>query len=116
LKVRHLLDVLVNDVGYEAITAKVKKDLSGLKVAPYYGCQVVRPRPSFDHPENPVTMDKLIVSLKAEVSDFAMKVACCGSSLVLSEEAIALGMIKKILENAVAGEHTASLRRAPSAR
>ncbi len=103
IRVRHLLDVMVNDVGYDAITAKVTKELNGLKVAAYYGCQVVRPRPSFDDPENPVTMDKLIISLKAEVANFAMKVACCGSSLVLSEEAVALGMIKRILENAVSG-------------
>lgn len=103
LKVRHMLDVFVNDVGYDAIAAKVKKDLSGLKVAPYYGCQVVRPRPSFDHTENPITMDKLITSLKAEVANFPLKAACCGSSLVLSEEAIALNLIKKLLDAASAG-------------
>jgi heterodisulfide reductase subunit B2 len=103
VRVRHVLDVLVNDVGYEAITAKAKKDLSGLKVAPYYGCQIVRPQFGFDHPDNPVTMDKLITGLKAEVVDFPLKTACCGSSLVLSDEAIALDLIRKILEAAVNG-------------
>jgi heterodisulfide reductase subunit B len=103
LKVRHLLDVMVNDVGYEAIAAKVKKDLSGLKVAPYYGCQIVRPRAGFDHTENPVTLDKLITSLKADVTDFPLKAACCGSSLVLSEESIALDLIKKLLDSALTG-------------
>ena len=44
LKVRHLLDVVVNDVGYEAIQSKVTKPLQGLRIAPYYGCMIVRPR------------------------------------------------------------------------
>ena len=103
INVRHILDVFVNDIGYEAIRARVKKDLSGLKVAPYYGCQIVRPRPSFDHSEDPVTMDKLITTLKAEATVFTLKSRCCGSSLVLSEEAIALELIKKLLDSAVAG-------------
>jgi heterodisulfide reductase subunit B2 len=103
LKVRHLLDVMVNDIGYEAIASRVKKDLSSLKIAPYYGCQIVRPRSGFDHPDNPVTLDKLITSLKAEVTDFPLKAACCGSSLVLSEESIALDLIKKLLDSALAG-------------
>ncbi|MBA7619817.1 8-methylmenaquinol:fumarate reductase membrane anchor subunit [subsurface metagenome] len=44
VRVRHLLDVVANDIGYDEINSKVKRKLSGLKVAPYYGCQVVRPR------------------------------------------------------------------------
>jgi heterodisulfide reductase subunit B len=103
IKVRHILDVIVNDIGYDAISAKVKKDLSGLKVAPYYGCQIVRPQPSFDHSENPITLDKLISSLKAEPSEFPMKAKCCGSSLVLSEQNTALELVKKILDSAKAG-------------
>ncbi len=103
VKMRHILDVIVNDIGYDAVTAKVKKDLTGLKVAPYYGCQIVRPQPSFDHSENPITLDKLISSLKAEPSEFTMKARCCGSSLVLSEQSTALELIKKILDSAAAG-------------
>jgi heterodisulfide reductase subunit B2 len=46
--VRHPLDVLINDVGLEAIKQKVVHPLRGLKVAPYYGCQIVRPYATFD--------------------------------------------------------------------
>jgi heterodisulfide reductase subunit B len=101
IRARHILDVLVNDVGYEAIQAKVKKPLSGLKVAPYYGCQVVRPKLGFDHPESPQSLDKLITSLGGEPTPFPLKSRCCGGSLIFSEEDLALDLIRKLLESAV---------------
>ncbi len=101
VKVRHLLDVITTDIGYDAIKSKVKKTLSGLKVAPYYGCQVVRPRFGFDDPESPQSLDKLVESLGAKPVNFPLKARCCGGSLIISEEDTALGLIRKILESAV---------------
>ena len=100
VRVRHLLDVFVNDIGYDAITAKVKKNLARLKVAAYYGCQVVRPKFGFDHPENPQSLDKLIQSLGGEAVSFPLKSRCCGGSLVISEENIALDLSRKLLDSA----------------
>ncbi len=100
VRVRHLLDVFVNDIGYDAITAKVKKNLAGLKVAAYYGCQIVRPKFGFDHPENPQSLDKLIQSLGGEAVSFPLKSRCCGGSLVISEENIALDLSRKLLDSA----------------
>jgi heterodisulfide reductase subunit B len=99
--VRHILDVFANDICEEDITAKVKVNLSGLKVAPYYGCQVVRPAPSFDDLEYPQSLDRLMQSLGAEVTPFPLKTRCCGGSLILSEENVALGLIRKLLDNAL---------------
>lgn len=79
--VRHPLDTLVNDVGLEAIKTKVVKPLTGLKVAPYYGCQIVRPYSTFDDHYNPVTMDNLLKALGAEVVTYPLKTKCCGGSL-----------------------------------
>ena len=100
VKVRHLLDVFANDVGPDGIAPRVKRDLSGLKVAPYYGCQVVRPAPSFDHPESPQSLDRVIQGLGAEVTPFPLKARCCGGSLIISEENLALELIHKLLDNA----------------
>jgi len=61
---------------------------------------MVRPRPSFDHPENPQSLDKLITSLGGEPVPFPLKSRCCGGSLIISEEALALDLIKKILDSA----------------
>ncbi len=101
IKVRHLLDVFVNDIGYDTIKARVTKSLAGLKVAAYYGCQIVRPQPSFDHPELPESLDKLLASLGAQPINFPLKARCCGGSLTMSEEDVALGLMKKILDSAV---------------
>ncbi len=102
VKVRHLLDVFANDIGYDKIKSQVKKDLSGLKVAPYYGCQIVRPGPTFDHPEYPKSLDGLVNSLGAEAVSFPLKARCCGGSLIIPGEDLALGLIRKLLDCATA--------------
>ncbi len=81
VQVRHPLDVLVNDIGLDAIKNRIKKPLSGLKVACYYGCQIVRPYAEFDDQRNPQTMDKLMQALGAETIDWELKARCCGGSL-----------------------------------
>ncbi len=79
--VRHPLDVLLNDVGLEALKQKVCRPLKGLKVAPYYGCQIVRPYSTFDDQFNPTTMDRLLEALGASVVRYPLKTKCCGGSL-----------------------------------
>lgn len=81
IPVRHPLDILTNDVGLDAIKQKVTRPLKGLKVAPYYGCQIVRPYATFDDQANPVTMDRLIEALGATVVKWPLKTKCCGGSL-----------------------------------
>lgn len=101
VRVRHLVEVLFNDVTPEGIAARVKRSLNGLKVAPYYGCQLVRPDYGFDDTENPRSLDLLVESLGAEAVPFPLKNRCCGGSLVIPEESLALGLIRKLLDNAV---------------
>ncbi len=81
VRVRHPLDILVNDVGLDAVRARVKQPLKGLKIAPYYGCQVVRPYATFDHQDYPVTMDHLLEACGAEMVPYPLKTKCCGGSL-----------------------------------
>jgi heterodisulfide reductase subunit B len=100
VRTRHILEVMVNDFGYDELRSKVKRSLNGLKVASYYGCQVVRPALSFDHPESPQSLDRLIASLGGEPVPFPLKTRCCGGSLIITEETLALGLIRPILESA----------------
>ncbi len=100
VRVRHLAEVLHDDITPESIESNVQKKLSGLKVAPYYGCQLVRPKYGFDDPELPHSLDRLVESLGAEAVPFPMKARCCGGSLITSEENSALELIHKILESA----------------
>jgi heterodisulfide reductase subunit B len=99
VRVRHLAEVLYSDITPEVIGAKVTKPLKGLRVASYYGCQLVRPN-GFDDPESPHSLDELVASLGADVVSWQLKVHCCGSSLVMPEQEVALGLVNKILRNA----------------
>jgi heterodisulfide reductase subunit B len=81
VRIRHPLDVLVNDIGIERVERQVTHPLSGLRVACYYGCQIVRPYCTFDDRHDPVTMGRLMQSLGAETVDWPLKTRCCGGTL-----------------------------------
>ena len=81
IRVRHPLDVLANDVGFETIKAQVSRPLEGLRVACYYGCQLVRPYADFDDAHEPVVMDRLISALGGTPVAWPLKTRCCGGSL-----------------------------------
>jgi len=100
-KVRHPLDVLVNDIGLETVKAESESKLAGLKIAPYYGCQIVRPDGFFDDRENPTTMDRLFEALGGEIVDFPVKLRCCGGMLMTTFQEVALKLNREILEAAV---------------
>jgi heterodisulfide reductase subunit B2 len=100
-QVRHPLDILMNDVGINLILQKAKRSLNGLKIAPYYGCQIVRPGKGFDDNENPVLMDKLFNKCGGNVVYFPMKVRCCGGMLMTTFEETALKLNKELLSCAV---------------
>ena len=77
------LQIMVEDIGLEAIAGKVTHVLPDIVVAPYYGCILNRPPAvaQFDDPENPVSMDKILEAVGVKVSDFAFKLECCGGRL-----------------------------------
>jgi heterodisulfide reductase subunit B len=81
VRIRHPLDVLLNDIGLETISAQVLRPLTGLRVACYYGCQIVRPYAEFDDQHSPCSMDALMTALGAEVVDWPLKTRCCGGAL-----------------------------------
>jgi len=78
VRVRHFLDIVVNELGEEEIRARLKHPLGGLKVACYSGCQLSRPFDDTDHPEFPELMDRLAGWLGAEAVPFPMSAKCCG--------------------------------------
>jgi heterodisulfide reductase subunit B len=102
VRVRHLLDIIVNDVGYDVVAARVSRPLTGLRVAAYYGCLVVRPGYGgvFDDPEHPTTMDRLLRVLGAEVVDFPLRAQCCGGHMTQISQEVAYEMIRRLLKNA----------------
>ncbi len=98
--VRHMLDVIVDDIGETAVRDKVVRPLAGLRLAPYYGCQVVRPVSNGDSPEYPMKLDHLLGWLGAEVVDYPVKAHCCGGHMTQISEPQAFELIRRLLQNA----------------
>jgi heterodisulfide reductase subunit B2 len=103
--VRHMVEVLIEDFGYEEIKKHVKRPLEGIKIAGYVGCQTNRPfgiaGESF---ENPLYLDKLTEILGADpVKNYDKKVSCCGGALAFSEPEKSQALIKDIIGAAYDG-------------
>ena len=99
VNVRHFLEVLLEDVGIASLQDKFTHTLSGLKVACYYGCLLVRPQEitQFDNPENPVCMDRLINVMGGESLDWPHKVECCGAGLALTRPDVVVNLADAII-------------------
>jgi len=101
VKVRHLIQVLVEDVGFDCIKESVVKPLDGLKVAEHNGCHVLRPAKyvGFDDPENPVLLKRLIQATGAKCLDYMYKTDCCGAPVVGVNDKIPLYLAGDKLRN-----------------
>ncbi len=98
VKIRHIMDILINDVGLEAIEARVTRRLSGIRVAPYYGCQFSRPMGDFDDVQFPTTMDQMFQTMGADViTDWDTKTDCCGGMMMLTKRDGALRLCHELL-------------------
>jgi len=104
VKVRHLLEVLLEDLGLETIEQRISHSLNGLKIAPYYGCLLVRPPEvtRFDDPENPTSMDRLVTALGGDSLDWPHKVECCGGGLALTRTDVVVKLTDSIIRMAQA--------------
>ncbi|MCD6384284.1 CoB--CoM heterodisulfide reductase iron-sulfur subunit B family protein [Candidatus Sumerlaeota bacterium] len=98
LNVRHLFEVIITDIGLEEIRQSVRQELNGMKVASYYGCQLVRPYGLYENKEMPQKMEELVEILGGEALEYPMKVKCCGASLIASAPDIALVLIRDLLK------------------
>jgi heterodisulfide reductase subunit B len=104
--VYHLMQVFVDHVGLDAIKAQVTHPLSGLRVAPYYGCHLVRPRKekqSVADVAGPRLFEDLISALGAVTLNYPYRLRCCGGSLIATCRKAALGMLRDLLQSAAAG-------------
>ncbi len=98
-KVKHLLEILDGDYGLERLSAAVKKPLTGLKVACYYGCLLTRPPgvPQLDDAEAPTIMERIIEAAGAQTVPWSHRLECCGASFTLSRPAVILKLTGDIL-------------------
>lgn len=95
---KHLLWILIEDYGMDKLLSLVTRPLHGLRVAPFYGCYIVRPTEALDiadHPERQTSLETLIQTLGATVVDFAGKTRCCGFPILTINEKNSVAMVAK---------------------
>ncbi len=102
-EVVHWFELLRDEIGFDKLRAAVKKPLKGRKIAPYYGCLLLRPSETlaFDSPENPTVMEDFIRALGAEPVRYAMRNECCGGYLTLEDRDAAKKRSAAVLSSAV---------------
>ncbi|MFC1938575.1 CoB--CoM heterodisulfide reductase iron-sulfur subunit B family protein [Chloroflexota bacterium] len=102
IEVVHLLEVLRDDIGWKALSDRVKVPLKHLKLAPYYGCTLLRPQEvAIDQVERPTILHQLLQALGAEPIDFPFTAKCCGGFQVVGNREVALESAWNILSSAV---------------
>jgi heterodisulfide reductase subunit B len=101
IEVRHLINVFVEDVGLPEIKKRVTNPLAGLRVAPYYGCQVMRPQKNSEDVEQPRFFEDLLSAIGAAPVDYPPRLRCCGGSLIVTNRKAALAMVRDLLQSAV---------------
>jgi len=101
VKVYHPLEVFL-EMGMDKIREKIRKKLSGLKIACYYGCVLTRPPKicQFDNVEDPQSMDSIVRTLGATPIEWSFKTECCGVSMTLTRSDIVLKLSNDILREA----------------
>lgn len=101
VEVRHFLQLLRDEIGWEKVWKNVKSPLNGLNVAPYYGCMLTRPKEiGLDDPHDPSVFDDLIEALGANPVDFAYDSECCGSYNTVDKADVVLDKTETITSGA----------------
>ncbi|MBM3934258.1 MAG: heterodisulfide reductase [SAR202 cluster bacterium] len=93
---KHLLWAIIEDIGIDKLKAQVVKPLKGMKLAPFYGCYIVRPSAALgfaEHPEREDSLEQVIKAVGAEVVDFRGKTLCCGFPILTINQNNALKMV-----------------------
>lgn len=108
-RVVHLLEVLRDETGFKALAERVNGRLKGLKVAPYYGCLLLRPAEElqFDDPERPTILEDFLSSLGCDPVDFPHRTECCGGFLTVSSPEVTAQASRRVVESAA--KHGADL-------
>jgi succinate dehydrogenase cytochrome b subunit len=102
VEVRHLLWEIAEGEGYELLKQSAHRGLKGLKIAPFYGCQILRPSKilGFEDPDRPWSLERIIEACGGEAIDYPAKVKCCGFPIIQAREETALGELIQPIEQA----------------
>ncbi len=111
--VRHPLEVLLKDVGPDAIRKRVTRPLKNFRVAPYYGCAILRPYAAVPDPQTPHSLEDLCRMVGATPVDFPHKARCCGGMLTSGVPTVGLRLVEILLSEAKAVDADAIVTTCP---
>src|SRR5947207_5168187 len=102
IEVKHLLWLIAEGEGYELLKGAAHRGLKGLKVAPFYGCQILRPSKlmGFEDPDRPWSLEAIIEACGGIPVDYPAKIKCCGFPIIAAREETALGELIQPIEQA----------------
>ncbi len=102
VQVKHLLWIVVREVGLHQLQGQVRIPMQGFRIAPFYGCYILRPSwdLGFDDPENPTSLEKVIKAVGGEAVAYPGRTKCCGFPIILEKEAIAVAMAGQNMKEA----------------
>ena len=108
-RIKHFANILATEEGMARLKERIKRPLTGLKVAAFYGCYVLRPseRSDFDNPDNPTGMEDIFAALGATPVYYPSRVKCCGFPIVMMNKSASLDMSGNALLDAI--EHGADV-------
>jgi succinate dehydrogenase / fumarate reductase, cytochrome b subunit len=103
IEVKHLLWLIAEGDGYERLKEVAHRGLKGLRVAPFYGCQILRPSKilGFENPDRPWSLEAIIQACGGEPIDYPAKIKCCGFPIIQAREDVALGELIQPIEQAM---------------
>jgi succinate dehydrogenase / fumarate reductase cytochrome b subunit len=103
VEVTHLLWLIARGEGLERLKKVAVKKLDGLRVAPFYGCQLLRPSKlmGFEDPDRPTSLETVIEVCGGEPVDYPAKTRCCGFPILLAREKTSMAELARPLEQAL---------------
>ena len=94
--VKHMLWALIEDIGLDKLKETFTRELTGMNMAPFYGCYIVRPSEALGFRDNPgreTSLETLIELVGGNVTDFPGKTACCGFPILFINQANSMKMV-----------------------
>jgi succinate dehydrogenase / fumarate reductase, cytochrome b subunit len=103
VEVKHFLWLIAEGEGYELLKGVAHKGLKGLKIAPFYGCQILRPSKllGFEDPDRPSSLERIIEACGGDAVDYPAKIKCCGFPIIQAREDVALNELIQPIEQAL---------------
>jgi succinate dehydrogenase / fumarate reductase cytochrome b subunit len=101
---KNFLWLLVEEIGLDALRERVVRPLTGLRVAPFYGCYIVRPQSRLgfdDHPDRDRYMEMVFDAIGATAVDYAGMHKCCGFPLITMNKVTSLRQAGRHVADAI---------------